>query len=134
MIAQLPSVPHEGFNAFQAIFVPLCALLAARTFFRTWRGRVPRLPGCLGVLIWSSASVAIALPNLTILVANAVGITRGADLIFYLAILGGVSVCFYFYQRARQLEILVTELVRRESLRNAERGPRAGADDHTINE
>ncbi len=74
--------------------------------------------------------MAIALPNLTILVANAVGIVRGADLIFYLAILGGVSVCFYFYQRSRQLEILVTELVRRESLRNAERGPQTEIIDH----
>lgn len=53
-----------------------------------------------------------------------VGIGCGADLVFYLAILGGVSVCFYFYQRSRQLENLITELIRREAVRNAEFGSR----------
>ncbi len=79
---------HIGVNAFQAIFVPLCALLALRALLRTWGGRVPRLSGVLGILIWSSAAIAIALPDLTSLVAKAVGINRGADLVLYLAILG----------------------------------------------
>ena len=109
-------------NAFQVIFVPFCALLALRALLRTWGGRVPRLSGVLGILVWSAAAIAIALPDLTSLVAKAVGINRGADLVFYLAILGGVSVCFYFYQRSRQLENLITELVRREAVRNAEFG------------
>ena len=57
-------------------------------------GGVPRLSGVLGILFWSAAAIAIARPDLTSLVANAVGINRGADLVFYLAILGGVKCLF----------------------------------------
>jgi hypothetical protein len=117
-----------GLNTFQVIFVPLCALLALRAVFRTWGGRVPRLSGVLGILVWSTAATAIARPDLTSLIANLVGITRGADFVFYLAILGGVSVCFYFYQRGRQLENLITELVRREAVENAQLGSRPSVD------
>ena len=117
-----PDLPHMGVTAFQAIFVPFCVLLALRALFRTWGGRVPRLSGVAGILIWGAAAIAIARPGLTSLVAKTVGIDRGADFVFYLAILGGVSVCFYFYQRSRQLENLITELVRREAVRNAEFG------------
>jgi hypothetical protein len=112
-----------GINAFQAIFVPFCALLAVRALFRTWGGRLPRLTGVLGILIWSAAAVAIAMPELTIRVAAALGIGRGADLVFYLAILGGVGVSFYFYQRSRQLENLITALIRREAVGSARSGP-----------
>jgi small membrane protein len=119
------NLPHAGVNTFQVIFVPLCAFLAVRSVVRTWSGRVPRLSGLLGIVVWSTAAVAIALPDLTSLVANTLGINRGADLVFYLAILGGVSVCFFFYQRSRQLEDLLTELIRREAIRNSRFGSQA---------
>ena len=115
-------LPHLGVNTFQLIFVPLCGLLALRALLRTWYGRAPRLSGVLGIVIWSSAATAIALPDLTSLVARTVGINRGADFVFYLAILGGVSACFYFYQRVRQMENVITELIRREAIRNAQLG------------
>jgi hypothetical protein len=120
----LPNMSHTGVNAFQAIFVPFCALLGLRALLRTWSGRVPRVSGALGILVWSAAAIAIAWPDRTSQVAQAVGINRGADLVFYLAILGGVTVCFAFYQRSRQLENLITELVRREAVRDARFGSR----------
>ena len=116
------NLPHSGVNAFQVFFVPLCALLALRALLRTWGRRVPKLSGVLGILVWSAAAIAIAQPDLTSHVAKAVGINRGADLVFYLAILAGVSVCFYFYQRTRQLENLITGVIRREAIRNARFG------------
>jgi hypothetical protein len=127
-------MPHAGVSAFQAIFVPLCALLALRAVLRTWSGSVPRLSGVLGIAIWSSAATAIALPDLTSLVAKTVGINRGADLVFYLAILGGVSVCFHFHQRDRKMENLITELIRREAVRNARFGSPATAGEERIPE
>ena len=118
-----------GVNAFQALFVPVCALLALRALLRTWRGHAPRLSGVLGIVVWSAAATAIALPDLTSQVAKLLGIRRGADFVFYLAILGGISVCFYFYQRTRQLENLITELARREALTNARLGSRSSIDE-----
>ncbi len=120
-------LPYAGMNVFQEIFVPLCALFGLRALLRTWKGCVPKVPGALGVLIWWAAASAIALPDLTVRVAAAVGIGRGADLVFYLAILAGVSVCFYFYQRNRQLENLITELIRREAVSDAQFGSQQAA-------
>ena len=115
-------------NAFQTIFVPLCALLAVRTLVRTWAGRVPRRTGLLSFLIWSAAAIVIAAPGSTIPVANKLGITRGADLVIYVAILGGISLSFYFYNRFRRLENLITELVRREAVAHGVKG--GAADKH----
>jgi hypothetical protein len=122
-------IPQIAASPFQLLFVPLCALMALRAILRTWSGRSPRLSGIIGILIWSSATAAIAMPDLTSRVAEKVGIGRGADFVFYLAILAGVSVCFYFYQRNRHLENLITGLIRREAVRNAEFGPRPSAVD-----
>ncbi len=123
---------HSGVNVFQAIFVPLCALLALRALLRTWRGRAPRVSGAIGIVVWSAAAFAIALPDLTSLVAKRVGINRGADLVFYLAILAGIGVSFYFYQRSRQLENLITGAIRREAIRNARLGGPPAAEETDI--
>jgi hypothetical protein len=111
-----------GLNPFQLAFAPFCALLAMRALVRTWHQRVPRRVGIIAFLIWSAAAVSIAYPNIAMDAAHFVGISRGADLVMQLAILAGVSVCFYFYQRNRQLENLITGLIRREAIRNAEFG------------
>ena len=115
-------LPHVGVNTFQLIFVPLCTLLALRALFRTWGGRVPRVSGVLGVLVWSAAAIAIARPDLTSLVAKTLGINRGADLVFYLAILAGACTAFYFYGRYRRVENLVTAVIRRHAVEGATKG------------
>ena len=70
----------------------------------------------------------IAVPRAASVVAGWLGIGRGSDLVFYAAVLAGVAACLYFYQRYRRLEVLCTELLRRESLRHAERGSAAGTE------
>jgi hypothetical protein len=120
LVAELSYKPHQGVTLFQEIFVPVCSLLALRATVRTWAGRATRVSGFLGILLWSGAAIAIALPELTSKLAHHVGIDRGADLVLYLSILCGLAVAFYFYQRNRQLENLITELVRREAIRSAE--------------
>jgi hypothetical protein len=109
-------------NWFQLIFVPLCTLFAVRSVHRTWRRLVPLRSGLLAIALWGAGAVVIAQPKATAVVAGWLGIGRGADLVFYLAILGGLAVSFYFYQRCRQLEILVTELARRTAIDGATRG------------
>jgi hypothetical protein len=120
LVAEISYRPHEGVTLFQEIFVPLCGLLALRAALRTWAGRVTRIYGVLGALLWAGAAVAIAMPELTSRLAHRVGIDRGADLVLYLSILCGLGLAFYFYQRNRQLENLLTELVRSEAIRSAE--------------
>jgi hypothetical protein len=123
-----------GLNPFQLFFAPLCALLAVRTLVHVWRQRVPRRAGLVAFVIWSAAAISIAYPGVAKDAAYFAGIERGADLVMQLAILGGVGVCFYFYQRGRKMENLITELVRREAVRNAQFGSPATAGEREIPE
>jgi hypothetical protein len=118
-----------GLNPFQLVVAPLCGLLAVRALVRAWNQRVPRRMGILAFLIWSAAATGIAYPQIARDLAPHVGITRGSDLVMQLAILVGVGVCFYFYQRSRQLENLITELIRREAIRTAQFGERHATQD-----
>ena len=72
--------------------------------------------------VWVGAGVAIADPYLLQRAASAVGITRGADLVFYLAVLAFLGVSFYFYSRYVKLQAQITELVRHVALREAQHG------------
>lgn len=112
-----------GLNPFQLVFAPLCALLAVRAFVRIMRQQVPRRIGFVAFLIWTAAAVCLAYPRIAMDAAHLVGIDRGADLVMQLAILVGVGISFYFYQRSRHLENLITEVIRREAVRSAQFGP-----------
>lgn len=117
-------------NLFQVIFVPLSALVGLIVFVRTLRRGMPARNGLFWTFAWSSAAVVIAFPTFTALVAQQLGIGRGADLIFYLATLAGLGAALYFYGRYRALEALVSGIVRREALRV----PRHGGDTEASSE
>jgi len=68
-------------------------------------------------LLWIAAIVAIARPQLTVTIANALGIARGADLVFYLAILGMLVGFFAVFVRMRRFETEMTRVVRELALR-----------------
>lgn len=109
-------------SLFQAIFVPTCALIAVLTLVRSFRGGVSRRSGLLRFVIWAAASFLIAFPSMATQVAQGLGIGRGADLVLYVAILAGLGASLFFYGRYRNLERMVTELLRREALGGARRG------------
>lgn len=118
-------------NLFQVIFIPLCLLLSVRAGFRTWRRRMPRRLGILSILVWGAAAFAIACPDSTIVLASWLGIGRGTDLLLYVAILSGMLASLYFYHRCRQLENLLTTLIRRDAIFHAKKGPAVeSAEDH----
>jgi hypothetical protein len=54
----------------------------------------------------------------TIIIARAVGIGRGTDLVLYLFILGFLGTSFYFYGRVVKLETAITTLVRQAALQD----------------
>lgn len=83
-------------------------------------GRIGRVVGTAWILLWASAAVAIARPDLTVGVANLLGISRGADLVLYLSILGMIAGFFFVYLRMKRLENAITELVRQMALREDE--------------
>lgn len=107
---------------FQAIFVPVCAAAGVLVVVRMLRGHATVRQAAFWGGLWSLAAVLIAVPTAAGVAARWLGIGRGSDLVFYGAVLGGIAACLYFYQRYRRLEVLCTELLRREAIRQAERG------------
>ncbi len=107
---------------FQIIFVPLCTGVALYMAWCLWSRRVPCRSGILLTVGWILPAVLIAKPGVSLVLARWLGIGRGADLVMYLAILGGLCACGYFYGRCRRLEIMLTKLVRHEAMNHPQEG------------
>ena len=109
-------------NLFQLVFIPVCVALALQTALRVWYRRVPRRFGALLIAGWLVGAWLIAYPTTTLVIARTLGIGRGADLVMYLAVLSGLFAACYFYNRYRQLEVALTELIRRDAISHAQQG------------
>jgi hypothetical protein len=109
---------------FQVILAPLCACAAAAMLWRTARGYNPRRYGLFWAFVWLTAGFLILDPVVTTKIAGWLGIARGADLLLYFAILTGLAGSSYFYVKHHRLEVMVTEIIRREALRSAVHGAR----------
>lgn len=62
-------------------------------------------------------------PGFSIKAANALGIGRGVDLLFYISILFGFIGFIVLYAKYRKMELLLTELIRKEAIRNSSELP-----------
>ncbi|MBE2231800.1 MAG: DUF2304 domain-containing protein [Chitinophagaceae bacterium] len=67
-------------------------------------------------LLFATAVVFILFPDLSNQLANALGVGRGADLVFYTSILLFWFVILKLYARIRRLEQQLTELIRKDAL------------------
>lgn len=103
-------------NTFQVLGLVFCGSFAVGVLISTLRHRMGVRIGVAWLLLWVSAAVAIARPEVTVTVARALGIARGADLVFYLAILAMFVGFFAVYAKFRQLERDLTTLVRQLAL------------------
>lgn len=63
----------------------------------------------------------VIFPNFTSVIANAIGIGRGADLVFYLFIFSTLFIFFYVLSKMNKLNRDFTEFVRNDAIRNASR-------------
>jgi len=86
------------------------------------RGRVVRGPWIVRCLVWITAAVMIADPQLPQAAATAVGINRGADLVLYVFALGFLVLSFYVYSRFVRMQRQLTDVVRHVAVREARRG------------
>ena len=114
-------------NAFQSVVHVVFVVLCVLTLSAGMRGYARKRIVVLWLLIWGSGGVAIVWPRSTMIVAHALGIGRGADLLLYLSVLGSLVGFFYIYTRFRRLDRQITVLVRRLAIENAKE-PLAGAE------
>jgi hypothetical protein len=73
-------------------------------------------------LVWIAVGAAIAVPDLTQRIADAIGIKRGADVVFYSFVLLFLVTSFYFYWQKVLLQRQITQLVRHIAIREARYG------------
>lgn len=106
-------------NLFQLLGLAAIALAALGVARAVRRHRLAPGPGALWIGLWVAAGVFIARPEWTALVARRLGIARGADLVFYCGILGGMVGFLAVYVRLRRLESQITRLVRELALARA---------------
>lgn len=76
------------------------------------------------VLVLAALGIAMVVaPEWTNTVAHGVGVGRGVDLFFYLAIVGFAFALLIVYSKIRELEASITHLVRSLALERAETPP-----------
>ncbi|MHC4709017.1 MAG: DUF2304 family protein [Planctomycetota bacterium] len=105
---------------FQVFGLMVCSIFGVGAVLSVLRGRIGPLVGLAWLTLWVTAGIAIARPEITVAAARLLGITRGADLVFYLAILGMIIGFFAVYLGLRRLEGEITSLVRNIAIQQAE--------------
>lgn len=105
-------------NLFQLLAFVVVAGLFGITLVAMARGWASRREALLWSLLWLAAAVAIVWPGLTIVVAHALGIGRGADLVLYCSVVVMMIGFLMVYARLQRLRRDMTLLVRRLAIRD----------------
>jgi small membrane protein len=90
------------------------AAIFASTVFRT--KLVYRL---ITLLLFVTATFLVLFPDTTTVIAHALGVGRGADLLLYVSLITGIDVALLLYLRIRELERKLADLVRAVAVRDA---------------
>lgn len=106
-------------NLFQILSVAVVTGLLALSIVAMARGWATRREGLVWASVWLCTGIAIARPDLTVLVAGALGIGRGADLVLYCAVIVMLIGFFMVYARLRRLRRDLTLLSRHLAIRDA---------------
>ena len=110
-----------GLGAFQSILLPLVGLLLAGSLWAMVRGWAGRREGLIWSAVWLATGVAVLWPQVTTSMADILGIGRGADLVFYCAVVIMMIGFWTIYIRLRRVRRDVTLLVRHLAILEAER-------------
>jgi small membrane protein len=115
-------------NVFQIVAVLALTMLATATLRGAARGVIRKRMAVVWMLIWIGAAGAAIWPRGTAVVARAVGIGRGVDLVMYCSVFVMFIGFFYIYTRFRHLDHALTVLVRQLAIEHpVSREPRGQA-------
>jgi hypothetical protein len=109
-------------SLFQALVLMVFVMLAASTLSAGLRGVARKRIVIFWLTVWAVGSIAIVWPHSTAVVAHALGIGRGADLVLYSSVLVMFVAFFYVYTRFRRVDRQLTLLVRRLAIQNPQPG------------
>lgn len=100
----------------QIILVAIIASIISYSLLRFKKGDLDIKRLIFWIIFWLAASVVVIWPNLTVLIANYVGIGRGADLVVYGALIVLFYSLFRLLIRIEKLEKNLTKLVRQRAI------------------
>ncbi len=105
-------------TAFQMVALIVLALLLVACVVGVLYGRLSRRSGALWSIVWLAAGLAITWPASTRIVAQILGIGRGADLVLYCLAIVTMIGFFMTYLRLRRIESSLTTVVRHLALQS----------------
>jgi hypothetical protein len=88
------------------------------SYFRWFRSAV--IDKILIAAIFLAGIIFVLFPDFTTKISSFLGVGRGADLLFYMAIVSFSYLIMLLYSKIRKLESQLTELVRRQALTGTE--------------
>ncbi len=114
---------------FQIIVVPLALTMCLRSLILVVRspGRYVRLMQALLALIWGAAGVFVYRPEWTSVIAQHLGIERGADLVLYGLVLAFLGFAAMVYYRICDLRRDITQIVRHLAVTQPRRADTPGS-------
>ena len=106
-------------SIFQYIALPVIFLLIALSLLNLHKGKRRKRMIIPWICIWIIAGLAIYKPNTLTIIANYLGIVRGADLVFYCAVLLGIFSYFRSYILHKKISNEITNMTRKIAIRDA---------------
>jgi hypothetical protein len=109
--------------SFQIYGLTLVFALALITLLAIYRNGRWQLTTLLWLLMLLLAGGALLNPDATTMLAQTLGIKRGADLLIYCTALGSLTVFFLLYLKIQRMQREITQLVRELALHEADNSP-----------
>ena len=106
-------------SLFQILVLVLAACLFVGSFVALARGWLTRRECFVWAAVWLAAGVTVAWPQVTRIIARALGIGRGADLVLYCSVIVMIAGLMMMYARLRAVRRDLTLLVRRLAIAEA---------------
>lgn len=106
----------------QVLLIGIMVLALGVTWRRAQQQVIPPIEAIVWSFLWIGAAVVILLPNVTTVVARFFGVGRGADFVLYGSAVTLFFLVFKLFISMEKLERKLTDMVRRDALRDLEGG------------
>jgi len=106
------------FSLLQVFLLLLITFSFTRVYLRAREGRVEQGAVIFWILIWGGAIFIVLFPNFTTILANKIGVGRGADAVLYFALITLFYMVFRTNVALENLKQDLTELVRQLALQD----------------
>ena len=106
-------------SLFQLLVIVLAGCLFVGCLAAMAKGWLSRREGLIWAAVWLAAGITVAWPRLTAVIARALGIGRGADLVLYCSVIVMIVGFLMVYSRLRAVRRDLTLLVRRMAIAEA---------------